>query len=132
MKKQTGVRVEASLWEAYRELCSRQRLRPSQPIEEFLRLVVDEGSALNLLRLMREAARVRVEGYEAYARVLLDWFKHGKYWVEGPGEDDLSVKMLLLDAVKTVGDAELRGQIEEALVAEQRRIYLKKKGAEKG
>jgi hypothetical protein len=43
MKKQTGVRVEAELWEAYRELCRRQRLRPSQPIEDFLRLVVDEG-----------------------------------------------------------------------------------------
>lgn len=66
------VCVEAELWAAYRELCRRQKLRASQPIEDFLRLVVGEDSAVGMLRLMREAAKARVEGHEAYARVLLD------------------------------------------------------------
>ena len=126
MKRQTGVRVEAELWAAYRELCGRQRLRLSQPIEDFLRLVVDEGSAVGLLRLMREAVRARVEGHEAYARVLLDWYMHDKYWVKGSGEEYLSVEALLLDALKTIEDPELRGRIEEALMEGQRRIYREK------
>jgi hypothetical protein len=120
------VRVEGELWVAYRELCGRQRLRPSQPIEDFLRLVVDEGSAVGLLSLMREAVRARVEGLEAYDRVLLDWYGHGKFWITGSGEDELSVETLLLDALKSVGDPELRGRIEEALVELQRRIYREK------
>jgi hypothetical protein len=123
MKRQTGVRVEAALWEAYRELCGRQRLRLAQPIEDFLRLVVDEGSAVGLLRLMREALRARVEGHEAYARVLLDWYTNGKFWIDGPDDKELSVETLLLDALKSVGDPELRGRIEEALMERQRRIY---------
>ena len=116
------MRVEAELWEAYRELCGRQRLRPSRPIEDFLRLVVDEGSAVGLLRLMREAVRARVDGHEAYARVLLDWYTHGRFWIAGSGEEELSVETLLLDALKTVADSELRGRIEEALMERQRRI----------
>lgn len=122
------MRVEAVLWKAYRDLCGRQKLRPSQPIEEFLRLVVDDDSALNLLRLMREAAKARVEGCEAYARVLLDWFVHDKYWIRGSGDDDVPVETLLLDSLKTVADPELRGQIEEALIASQRRRCQEKKG----
>jgi hypothetical protein len=132
VKRQTDARVEAGLWEAYRELCRRQRLRPSQPIEEFLRLVVDEDSALNLLRLMRETARTRVEGHEAYARVLLDWYTHGKFWISSSDDEDVSVETLLLDAVKTVADPELRRQIEEALTERQRRIHREKKAAGEG
>jgi hypothetical protein len=116
-RRQTGVRVEAELWEAYRELCKRQRLRASQPIEDFVRLVVDEDSAVGVLRLMREAAKVRVAGYEDYARVLLDWYVHKKYWISTSGEDDLSVEELLLDALKTVVNPGLRRQIKKALTA---------------
>jgi hypothetical protein len=126
MKKQIGVRVEGELWEAYREVCGRQRLRLNQPIEDFLRLVVDEGSAVGLLRLMREAVRARVEGHEAYARVLLDWYMHGKFWIDSSGDEELSIETLLLDALKTVADPELRGQIEEALTTRQRSVYEKK------
>ena len=126
MKKQTGVRVEAELWDAYRELCKRQKLRPSQPIEDFLRLAVDEGSALSLLRLMREALKAQAGGQEAYARVLLDWYTNGKLWIKGSGEEEVSVETLLLDVLKTVADPELRSRIEEALTARQRRIYSEK------
>jgi hypothetical protein len=127
VKRQTGVRVDSELWLAYRAVCGREKLRPSEPIEEFLRLVVDEDSAVGLLRLIRGMANARVKGAEAYARVLLDWYTHDKLWVRG-AEDDVSVETLLLDALKVVADPDLRGRIEEALVARQRDIYEKKAG----
>ena len=131
MKLQTGVRVDAEVWRSYRMLCRREKLRASQPIEEFLRLVVDNDSAQSLLSMMREAAKSRVDGFEAYARVLLDWYTHGKFWFHAAG-DETSVEGLLLDALKMVADPDLRKRIEEALVAHQRRIYLKQKEAKKG
>ena len=36
-----GYGVEAEVWVAYRAVCSREKLRPSSPIEEFLRLVLE-------------------------------------------------------------------------------------------
>ena len=131
MKLQTGVRVDAEVWRSYRMLCRREKLRASQPIEEFLRLVVENDSAQSLLSMMREAAKSRVDGFEAYARVLLDWYTHGKFWFHVAGEET-SVEGLLLDALKMVADPDLRKRIEEALVAHQRRIYLKEKEAKKG
>jgi len=128
MKRQTGVRVDAEVWQAYRALCSREKLRPSLPIEEFLRLVLENESASSLLSMMRGVAKARADGFEAYARVLLDWYTHEKFWFQ-VGEDETSVETLLLDSLKVVNDPELRRRIEEALVAQQRRRYLEKRGA---
>jgi hypothetical protein len=125
LRLQTGVRVEADVWRAYRAICKRDKQRPSRPIEEFLRLIVESDSALSLLRLMREASRFRVDGHEAYVLVLLDWYTHGKFWIEGL-ERNVSVEYLLLDALKLVADADLRQRIEEALIAHQRSVGIKK------
>ena len=124
LRLQTGVRVEADVWRAYRAICKRDRQRPSRPIEEFLSLIVESDSAFSVLRLMREALRFRVDGYEAYARVLLDWYTHGKFWIE-ISEHGVSVESLLLDDLKTVADSDLRQRIEEALIAHQRSVYIK-------
>ena len=35
-----GGCVEAEVWQAYRELCSREKLKPSKPLEEFLKFVM--------------------------------------------------------------------------------------------
>jgi hypothetical protein len=116
------------VWQAYRELCSREKLRPSLPVEEFLKLVLENGSASSLLNAMRGTVKARTEGFEAYARVLLDWYMHGKFWFPVVGDDNAPVEALLLDALKGVADPELRRRIEEALVAQQRRRYLEKRG----
>ena len=124
---QTGVRVDSELWQAYRLLCRREKLRPSKAIEEFLRVMVDADSVMSVLGLMREAARSRVEGLEAYARVLLDWYTHGKFWFHVQGaEEEASVEGLLLDSLKVVADPDLRKRIEEALVARNREEKEKK------
>jgi len=127
MKRQTGVRVEAEVWGAYRAICSREKLRPSIPIEEFLRLVLENDSASSLLSMMRGVAKARAEGFEAYARVLLDWYTHEKFWFHVEGDEDTSVEGLLLEALKLVADPQLRRQIEEALIANQRNRYLEKR-----
>jgi hypothetical protein len=130
MKAQIGVRVDSEVWGAYRMVCGREKLRPYKPIEDFLRLVLDEDSALSVLRIMREAAKSRVGGYEAYARVLLDWYINGRVWIHGSYDEELSVEQLLLDSLKTVTDADLRRQIQEALVDRQRKTNQEKKEVE--
>jgi hypothetical protein len=70
MKKQTGVWVDVAVWQAYRDLCSREKLRPAEPIEKFLRFILHGGSALSVLSWLETAEEV--EGFEAYARVLLE------------------------------------------------------------
>ena len=130
MKVQTGVRIESEVWRAYKVVCGREKLRPSRPVEDFLRLVVENDSALSVLSMIREAAKTRVAGVEAYARVLLDWYMHDKYWLTLRSSDDedeeVPVETLLLDALKVVVDPDLRGRIEEALIAFQRRVSEKK------
>jgi hypothetical protein len=128
MKVQTGVRIDSEVWRAYRRLCARDKIRPSLPIEEFLRLVVTNDSAISLLSVIREATKSRVDGFDAYARVLLDWYTHGKFWISSlHREDDEPIETLLLDALKMVADPDLRRKIEEALISDQRRIIEKKK-----
>ena len=55
--------------------------------------------------------------------MLLDWFLHGKFFLDD--EEEAPVEMLLLGALKEVSYAGLRGQIEEALVAAQRERFFK-------
>ena len=74
--------------------------------------------------MMRETAKSQVDGYHAHARVLLDWYTHGKFWTYVQDED-VSVEGMLLDALKLVTDDDLRGRIEEALIDNQRRQNTK-------
>jgi hypothetical protein len=129
VKVQTGVRIESDVWKLYKAVCGRKKLQPSRPIEAFLRLVLNKDSALSVLSMMREAAKTRIDGVEAYARVLLDWFLHGKYWLtlrsSGDKDDDVPVETLLLDALKVVVNLGIRKRIEDALIAFQRQVSEK-------
>lgn len=116
MKKQTGVWIDAQVWSAYRSLCSREKLRPSEPIEEYLKLILQSGSALSVLNMMQGMAKARSQGLEAYARVLLNWYKDGRQWIPVSGEGEAHVETLLLNALMDVADPQLRRTIQEALV----------------
>jgi hypothetical protein len=121
LKKQTGIWVDAPLWEAYRNLCGREKLRPSEPIEEYLRLVLQNGSASTVLNMMRGMADARSKGFEAYVRVLLNLFTHEMYFIEGGGGTARAIEPMLLDALKSVEDAELRQKVEEAFADDVRK-----------
>lgn len=49
----------------------RDRVRPTNPIEAFVAFVVQSGSASAALSILRTMGAAEVEGFEAYARVLL-------------------------------------------------------------
>jgi hypothetical protein len=117
MKVQTGIRIEAEVWQAYKALCSGEHLRPSMPIEEFLKIAVDNESILKILGFVRTASKSQAEGINANARVLLNWHRQGKRFFHAPGQDDSPVEGLLLEVLKTVTDSELRQQIEQTLIA---------------
>ncbi|MGD0978783.1 MAG: hypothetical protein ABR962_06530 [Candidatus Bathyarchaeia archaeon] len=121
MKRQTGVWIDAQVWDAYRELCDREKLRLSEPIEEYLRLVLQNGSALTVLNMMQSMARARSGGFEDYARVLINWYRTGQYWIHVTAENEVSVEHMLLHALKEVADPQLRREIRETLMIEPRR-----------
>ena len=113
LKRQIGIRIDGLVWLAYRELCSRERLHPAEGIEMFLRFVVGDGSVVSVLNWLKTAGKV--EGLEAYARVLLNWYTHGERWMYITDEDQAPIEPMLLSALKEVSDPELRREIEEAL-----------------
>lgn len=116
MKKQTGVWIDAQVWEAYRVLCSHEKLRPSEPIEEYLKLILQTGSALAVSNMMQRMSKARIQGLEAYARVLLNWYKNGKHLISVSDDGEAYVETLLLHALTDVANPKLRRSIEEALI----------------
>jgi hypothetical protein len=116
MKKQTGIWIDARVWRRYRSLCKREKLRPAKPIEQFLRLIVDGGSALSVLNMLEGMAKERQSSFESYARVLLEWYRNGKMWIYVTDEDEAPVESMLLEALKQVKDHKLRQEIEETLI----------------
>ena len=113
MKKQIGIWVDAAVWHAYRELCSKERFRPAEPIEKFLQFILHDGSIMVVVNLMNKAEKA--EGFEAYVRVLLEWYKNGKVWLDVTDEDEEPIEPMLLEALKLVANCNLRQEIEEAL-----------------
>jgi hypothetical protein len=76
------------------------------------------GSTLGVLRMLRRAVRAGVEGFDDYARVLLNWYKDRRRWVYLDGRE-VAVDEALLFVLKAVSDPRLRGEIREALVEKQ-------------
>jgi hypothetical protein len=127
VKKQTGMWVDAVVWEGYREVCRREKLRPGEPVEEFLGFVLRGGSALNALNMLRSMGEARRECFDAYARVLLDWLRKGVYSVFTANEAEASVGYMLLQALRQVADPGLRREVEEALKNSRSRVDEKER-----
>jgi hypothetical protein len=66
--------------------------------------------------MMQGMAEARVQGSEAYARVLLNWYKNGKHLINVSDEGEAYVETLLLQALTNVADPQLRKEVQEALV----------------
>jgi hypothetical protein len=121
MKRQTGVWIDSQVWNAYRRLCKHEKLLPSEAIIEFLGLVLRNGSPSSVMNMMRVMVKERIESLEAYARVLLNWYKNGKTWIHMMDESEVAVEPMLLQVLKDVVDPQLRRDIEEILVFRSRR-----------
>ena len=114
MKKQTGIWVDSQVWQAYRELCSRERLQAAEPIEKFIHFILRDGSALSVLNWLDNAGKV--EGLEAHARVLLNWYRNGKMRIDTTDEDEAPIEPMLLSTLKDIADPQLREAMEEELL----------------
>jgi len=85
----------------------------AEPIEKFISFILRDGSALSVLNWLDKAGKA--EGLEAYARVLLNWYKNGKRWIHVTDEDEAPIEPMLLSALKEVADPQIREAIEEEL-----------------
>jgi hypothetical protein len=121
MRIQTGMRIDAELWRNYRGLCAREGLRPIDVFEGFLRLVVKNGSPSVVSEMLRHMVEGKPEGLDAYATVLLNWYKSGVSSVDPASENDVPVRVLLLNSLKEVADPQLREQIKRVLIEKTRR-----------
>jgi len=65
LKKQIGVWVDAQAWHAFMDLYRREKMRPAEPLEKFIRFVLRDGSALAIMNWLDKA--VGTEGLGAYA-----------------------------------------------------------------
>lgn len=61
-------------------------------------------------------SKARVQGQEAYVRVLLSWYRSGKPWIYVSDQGETSVEALLLNALTNISDPELRREVQETLV----------------
>jgi hypothetical protein len=113
---QVGIRVDGAVWDAYKSVCVREELRPNEGVEGFLRVVLEDSSALGVLRMLQRALRVRVESLDDYAQVLLNWYKGGRRWVYSEGRE-VSVDAMLLFVLREVSDSQLRRKIRKTLTA---------------
>lgn len=55
MKQQIGVRMPRLLWQSYRELCAKAKVRPQEPLEAFLKACVGKGNINTVLSALRRA-----------------------------------------------------------------------------
>ena len=92
---QVGVRVDGEVWGAFKVVCESEEVREGMVVEGFLNVVLECGSALGVLRMLRRAVRAGVEGFDDYARVLLNWYKGGRRWVYLEGREVAVDGMLL-------------------------------------
>jgi hypothetical protein len=115
LKVQVGVRVDGEVWRAFKSVCKSEEIREGIVVEGFLNVVLECGSALGVLRMLRRVVRAGVEGFDDYARVLLSWYKGGRRWVYVEGRQ-ISLDGMLLLALRAVSHSPLREEIRGALV----------------
>jgi hypothetical protein len=98
----------------------------SKPIEELIKLVLQNGSALTVLNMMQGMIEARSEGFEAYARVLLSWYTNRRYLINLADGSEAFVEPMLLQALRDVSDPQLRRDIQEVLMIKPSKRTLKK------
>ncbi|MCK4478161.1 hypothetical protein KAU88_06505 [Candidatus Bathyarchaeota archaeon] len=113
LKTQIGVWIDSATWNAYKMLCSREKLRPAEGLEEFLKVVNCEGSVAAALQLLRSTADD--EGVKAQVEVLMKWSRQGKYWFYDNRGKQVNIKGVLLEKLGKIRDPRLRAEVEALL-----------------
>ena len=102
-----GFRFDPELYAGFKRLASARGLTATSAFERFMRSCVDAEALI--------FPSVNVEGYEAEARVLVDWLEKGKRFYRGDGQTEVNISGQLLLLLPRIHSTELRGEIEEQL-----------------
>jgi hypothetical protein len=102
-----GFRFEAQLYRDFKSVASAGGCTVTGAFERFMGLCV-EGELLVF-------PERNIEGFEAEARVLVDWLRKGRRFYRGECGVEVNIAGRLVGLLLKVRDSELRGAIEDAL-----------------
>lgn len=133
MKRQTGIRVDAALWEGYKNLCKERRLRPNEPVEAFLKACNEKGDIMAVLNSLEGQSPGETLAYELRLRSLLSELE-AYYDVDkraGGNMNAVSVNVeteQILQLLPKISNPELLNQTKslvEEIVAYYKEAYVK-------
>ena len=110
-----GFRFEAQLYRDFKSVASAGGCTVTGAFERFMGVCVEGGELVFPER--------NIEGFEAEARVLVDWLRKGRRFYRGEGGVEVNIAGRLVGLLLKVRDSELRVEMEDALkssVSEQR------------
>ena len=102
-----GFRFDPELYGGFKGLASAGGCTVTGAFERFMNCCVEAG-----VLVFAERA---VEGFEAEARVLVDWLRKGKRFYRGEGGEEVNISGRLVWLLPRVRGAGLRGEMEEEL-----------------
>ena len=118
-----GWRVDKWTIDKFRNLCKKEKLRPSQAIERFMVLSNEKDSIVELLRSAEMGLEKIGEVDDAKARVLLDWLEKKQYWVTSASSKRVFIPTVLLEMLGKIRDEKFRKKIEDIL----KQVFEKRK-----
>jgi hypothetical protein len=104
-----GFRFEAQLYGDFKSVASAGGCTVTGAFERFMDVCVEGG-----LLVFPER---NIEGFEAEARVLVDWLRKGRRFYRGEGGVEVNIGGRLVVLLLKVRDSELRVEMEKALKA---------------
>ena len=102
-----GFRFDPELYGGFKRLASAGGCTVTGVFERFMSGCVEQGSLV--------FAERGVEGFEAEARVLVDWLRKGKRFYRGGDGEEVSVAGRLVWLLTKVRSVELLSEVEEVL-----------------
>ena len=111
-----GWRVDKWTIDKFRNLCKKEKLRPSQAIERFMVLSNEKDSIVKLLRAAEMGLEKIGDVDDAKARVLLDWLEKRQYWVTSASSKRVFIPTVLLEMLGKIQDEKFRKKIEDTLI----------------
>ncbi len=102
-----GFRFEAKIYGDFKSVASAGGCTVTGAFERFMDVCVESG-----LLVFPEK---NIEGFEAEARVLVDWLRKGRRFYRGEDGVEVNISGRLVELLLKVRDSELRHEMEDAL-----------------
>jgi len=102
-----GFRFETQLYSDFQSVASAAGLTATCAFDRFMNACVE--------RKLLVFPEMSVEGFEAEARVLVDWLSKGKRFYRSENGTEVNISGRLVDLLLKVHDSKLRVEMEDAL-----------------